>query len=766
FDRILFDDTPPGFARPITTVVDLSSVPGELFSVSSAVDVDGNGLKDLILFDPNGQQPLQVVYGIGEREFSGPVPFGVFGSPRAADVLDADGDGDLDLATLTADGALEVRENDGSAFPWPVAWSEDIGFDGFGIQLLPDDVDDDGAIDLIVLRGEARVHLGGANGFATTAVFPAADLQLRNWLIDVDGDGDNDILSASIAVAGTGPRWLERTGPTSFAASSMAVPGASELQGATPADLDGDGRPEVYGTVFGFPLQLGVLDLPLGPSGGTVRTLPRGPIVRDLALGDFDGDGDVDLVTSGSNEGIAVHERVARRETRIANRVTPSGVQSFGLPLVSVSIGAGARSAVAFMDGSGDFFLVEEPLAAAPQAPRPLGGGYFVDTAAPTAGDVDGDGDDDLVLLRSDGSALDWIEQVAPLDFAAPTALLAASAPADFERFFLADFDLDGVLDVVTVEDSGGQTQVRTHRRVGAGYVSSAPTPVAGNVLGVEPLRLAGLDVLVSDSLVGGLQLTGHLIDPAGALTPPVLWIDDDTPDVVRGLAVLPESATTGVSARIYVVYSSFATGASRLQVYVPGLMISEPVETADPDMFDVVVFELDGDGPELVLPGDGVWTQRPVFAPDTAGTATPFCFEQTTGSAGRAGQLDVASERTAAGPMFLLDRLRFDLFDLPPQRTVLLLASRSPAFVAAPGGALGSLCLGAPIGRLLGPGQVLSTNTRGTASLDLDTSALPLGGALVPVSPGEQWFFQAWYRDVEGGGQSSRFTNGVSARL
>ncbi|MEO0664006.1 MAG: hypothetical protein AAFZ87_20945, partial [Planctomycetota bacterium] len=73
-------------------------------------------------------------------------------------------------------------------------------------------------------------------------------------------------------------------------------------------------------------------------------------------------------------------------------------------------------------------------------------------------------------------------------------------------------------------------------------------------------------------------------------------------------------------------------------------------------------------------------------------------------------------------------------------------------------GGSVGTLCLGGIIGRfnsLLAP-----ADAAGQIELDVDTTAIPEGGALSSVLAGESWSFQLWHRDVGAAGPTSNFTN------
>ncbi len=79
---------------------------------------------------------------------------------------------------------------------------------------------------------------------------------------------------------------------------------------------------------------------------------------------------------------------------------------------------------------------------------------------------------------------------------------------------------------------------------------------------------------------------------------------------------------------------------------------------------------------------------------------------------------------------------------------------SRTQGFIQQPGGSVGNLCLGFPIGRFVS--QVKSTGSLGQFVVSVDLTNIPLLGA---VHAAESWNFQAWFRDVP---NTSNFTNGV----
>ncbi len=98
------------------------------------------------------------------------------------------------------------------------------------------------------------------------------------------------------------------------------------------------------------------------------------------------------------------------------------------------------------------------------------------------------------------------------------------------------------------------------------------------------------------------------------------------------------------------------------------------------------------------------------------------------------------------------------------------LVAQRMPAasygfFIASVNegqnwGQQGYLLLNGPIGRFVGPGQVLQAGATGSFQVGVDLSQFPTPTGFVPVLAGETWHFQAWHRDSSGGFPTSRFSD------
>ncbi|SES13792.1 beta-glucosidase [Pedococcus cremeus] len=171
------------------------------------------------------------------------------------------------------------------------------------------DVDEDGAPDLVGRRSTGRVEVLRANGtggwraaFAgNTASFSSADLLLRAG--DFDGDGHVDVLArrhsdgALLLYAGNGRGAL--------AAPRVVGSGWGALREVVaPGDVTGDGHPDLLAVdpqgrlrVYGGNGLGGFL------GGSRVMGTGWGGIDRLAAVGDFDRDGNPDLVARSASTG-------------------------------------------------------------------------------------------------------------------------------------------------------------------------------------------------------------------------------------------------------------------------------------------------------------------------------------------------------------------------------------------------------------------------------------------------------------------------------
>lgn len=100
----------------------------------------------------------------------------------------------------------------------------------------------------------------------------------------------------------------------------------------------------------------------------------------------------------------------------------------------------------------------------------------------------------------------------------------------------------------------------------------------------------------------------------------------------------------------------------------------------------------------------------------------------------------------------------------LPPNAFAFFIVGSERAFVPNPAGSAGNLCVGGgALGRYVGPGQVQNAGPGGMISLAIDANAIPSAVGAISALPGDEFHFQAWYRDSVGGMPVSNFTDGMT---
>ena len=434
-------------------------------------------------------------------------------------VADVDGDGlaDLVLAGGLADGtpSTTLYLGDGRGGFAEASAQSFVGVINGDIAL--GDVDGDGDVD-VLLTGElggggwtTRFYRNDLGGFTEVpnALFPAGSDGAVAFS-DVDADGDLDAVIASFVPGGDngaglflndGRGTFTTTGTTTFAEPFQATIAFADLDGDRDADLviGGSDFPEA-GAVY------------RNDGGGRFVTFPsiafRGISFGALAVGDVDGDGSVDAVLSGRegssdtplaglylNDGAGIFEAAATSPFR--------GVFLGGIALTDVD---GDRDLDAILTGDtrvGDrnepatvLYLNDGAGGFAEAATQPLAQVYLSEILA---ADLDGDGDDDLVLsgLLAGGTAVCTVyRNNAPVSSVRrergdPQGALRAwpNPVASGGRVSVAyDARAAGVVEA-EVTGADGRTIWRRHLAVAAG-AQTLEVELAGLAAGVYTVRL------------------------------------------------------------------------------------------------------------------------------------------------------------------------------------------------------------------------------------------------------------------------------------
>ncbi len=437
-----------------------------LFTSASAIaigDVDGDGDFDALVGIPYGlQERLLLNNGVGgfTDVTVTNLPVSSLGSTEAVALGDLDADGDLD-AYLGKVGQDRLYLNvGGGVFTDVSATNLPAILDGTRAVALGD-VDADGDLDgFLGNLGQSRLLLnGGAGVFADATVtnLPTASADTRALALgDVDADGDLDAFLGVVA-ANPGPQnllYLNGGNGAFVDATATNLPAMPPPFGATSSavalgDVDGDGDLDGYAgnglTIFGQQDRLYLNDGTGTLADVTATNLPAliGGSAA-LAVGDLDGDGDLDAFVGSQQERVYLNGGSGVLTDATVTSLPVLADSTFAVALGDLD-GDGVLDALTGNNGSDRLFLnggggVFGDATTTNLPPSPAG------TRALVVGDLDGDGDLDL-LLANVGSGNRLYLNRGPAVFLDGTATYLPTLFDTTRSIALGDLDGDGDLD-------------------------------------------------------------------------------------------------------------------------------------------------------------------------------------------------------------------------------------------------------------------------------------------------------------------------------
>ena len=467
---LLGDGVAPGKALEITR-------PGG--AVVVAADLAGEGSSDLVVAGAGSVSVLRAVTGAPvERtvvEMS-------LASPAAAVVIDLDGDGALDVAVVgRAEETVTVLYGGGDGTLLPERRFDLKGEGGLGSRphaVTGGDLDGDGDQDLVVgLRSTVVFLRSEGRDFAPPEGAPSGGPLTSLVLGDFDSDEDLDLLTATslsndIDVwqnAGEGPR---------FDTGSLAA-GWSPRR-LTTGDFDADGRLDVAAVVGNAEVARAVVlvgdrgavpaDLLFQVSSVRVTGKPH-----SITMGDFDGDGFLDVTTCNGGQGsfsvlfgTAAGELLVSRTYQPPERValftiTNGDLDGDGDLDVAAGDAWADQAVVRTNAGDGTFFEMSFPALGA--APTLL-----------TTGDLDGDGRVDLISANSAAGTVSFALGTGGGVFETPRQIRVGSRPL---AVIAHDLDSDGDEDLAVASANARELAVLLNRGDGT-FAPGTSYPVLG----------------------------------------------------------------------------------------------------------------------------------------------------------------------------------------------------------------------------------------------------------------------------------------------
>lgn len=380
-----------------------------IWRVRSA-DLDGDGDQDLVSAEREGGAILWYENLDGQGEFStGNTIDDQMANARDAYPADLDNDGDLDIVTVDwFDKEINWHRNEEGTFSGRMLISDRV--DDIDIVYC-NDFNGDGLIDVLA-RDRVDLfwipNLDGGENFGQEQLISGGETIHDYYPSDFDGDGDMDILAIAGYYSYSG--WYVNNGSGAFAAFEAipnSLPGADFIQDA---DIDGDGDPDCVALDWDKSLVYyhentdGLGDTQIARIIANAD-IP-GPSAMELA--DINGDGNQEiLVSSRYNSKIYYYERLEREG-------------AFG-PVMDIQ-------------------------------------GFVLDPSAVSTGDLDGDGNTDILSASFYDGSLFWFQNVDNNHFSLP--ILIGKFQSTATDILSADLDGDGDEDVVGSSLYDGQLAV------------------------------------------------------------------------------------------------------------------------------------------------------------------------------------------------------------------------------------------------------------------------------------------------------------------
>lgn len=456
-------------------------------------DVDGDEDEDMMVYFQYDDEII--LFKNSGNFFGGPIyVIDPWANMRSLDLIDGDGDGDLDMLYSSNTGIVRYAANDGSGnFPFlysglligtnagysglhtadfdndgdqdvlmrypnnsqPLAIIENLGAGNYADtvyinttnvpskSIILKDVDDDGFVDIVGLPDDAGevMFLKNEGGLVFSPGLPIYSAEasiVRYGLHDFNNDDNLDVIQSI-----TGNLLVGKPDDIVYAENNedpesveLVYKGAISNLHVVAGDVDGDGlkdvvTPSTVSDAFSWFKNLGGGQF----SDKTIIYLAENP--KDAYLDDLDGDGDLDLITSSTGAGVLIHENLG------GGNFSPNPISLDGTANFVQTFDIDGDGDPDILTGSSTCLYNQGDLSFS--SPVDLSDDFFT-FSRPVTVDIDLDGDLDIIGANTNQNRVHWLENVGTSDFV--YHLLDNNFDSPF-NIYPADFNGDGFPELV-----------------------------------------------------------------------------------------------------------------------------------------------------------------------------------------------------------------------------------------------------------------------------------------------------------------------------
>ncbi|MDA9125076.1 FG-GAP-like repeat-containing protein, partial [Flavobacteriaceae bacterium] len=395
--------------------------------------------------------------------------------------------------------------------------------------------------------------------FNASEITNTADNVQSVFVADLDGDGDNDLISASYddnTIA-----WHENDGSNNpvFTSSDIST-NAVGAWSVFAADMDNDGDMDIISASYDDDtISWYENDGASDPSFTTRQITNTADGVWSVFAADMDNDGDMDLISA------------SRFDDTIAWYSNAGIADEFTKIVIDTSTDAPTAIFAADMDGDGDMDIVSASRTDDKIAWFENDGAYvpsFSITVIATSADnprniyladMDNDGDMDIVSASANDDTIAWYEN----DGASDPTFTASDIATDADLVngvFVADLNNDGFLDIVSASEN--DNTIAWYKNDGNANPTFTATDITTSVNGARSIFAADLDGDGDTDLISGSTLDDTVFwhENLGGNNAPVATAQTDVAADEQAVVTITLAGTDTNSDPLTYIISSLPT--------------------------------------------------------------------------------------------------------------------------------------------------------------------------------------------------------------